>query len=53
MKQALIIGIAGGTASGKTSIALSLYDYFKDDHKVTILRQDDYYKVQSDLSFVE
>lgn len=53
MKQALIIGIAGGTASGKTSIALSLYDYFKDDHKVTILRQDDYYKDQSDLSFEE
>lgn len=40
--QAVIIGIAGGSASGKTSIAKQLYDYFKGHHKVKILKQDDY-----------
>lgn len=51
--QAVIIGIAGGSASGKTSIAKQLYDYFKGHHKVKILKQDDYYKDQSHLSFEE
>lgn len=51
--QAVIIGIAGGSASGKTSIAKQLYDYFKGHHKVKILKQDDYYKDQSYLSFEE
>ena len=51
--QAGIIGIAGGSASGKTSIAKQLYDYFKGHHKVKILKQDDYYKDQSHLSFEE
>lgn len=52
-EQALIIGIAGGSASGKTSIALQLYDFFKGYHKVKILKQDDYYKDQSNLPFEE
>ncbi|MCD7894643.1 MAG: uridine kinase [Erysipelotrichaceae bacterium] len=51
--QAVIIGIAGGSASGKTSIALQLYDYFKGQHQVRIIKQDDYYKDQSHLSFEE
>ena len=51
--QAVIIGIAGGSASGKTSIAKQLYDYFKGHHKLKILKQDDYYKDQSHLSFEE
>ena len=51
--QAVIIGIAGRSASGKTSIAKQLYDYFKGHHKVKILKQDDYYKDQSHLSFEE
>lgn len=51
--QAVIIGIAGGSASGETSIAKQLYDYFKGHHKVKILKQDDYYKDQSHLSFEE
>ena len=29
MKKPVIIGIAGGSASGKTSIAQELYDCFK------------------------
>lgn len=51
MKQTVIIGIAGGSASGKTSIAKQLYQYFEDYHKISIIRQDDYYKDQSHLSF--
>lgn len=52
-KQAIIIGIAGGSASGKTSIAQQLYDFFKGYHKVKIIKQDDYYKDQSHLPFEE
>lgn len=53
MKEAIIIGIAGGSASGKISIAMQLYDYFKGNHKVKIIKQDDYYKDQSHLTFEE
>lgn len=53
LNKAIIIGIAGGSASGKTSIAEQLYNYFKGNHKVRILKQDDYYKDQSDLTFEE
>lgn len=52
-EQAIIIGIAGGSASGKTSIAQQLYDYFEGYHKVKIIKQDDYYKDQSHLNFEE
>ena len=48
-KQAIIIGIAGGSASGKTTIARSVYDAFKGNHKVYIVKQDDYYNDQSHL----
>ena len=52
-EHAIIIGIAGGSASGKTSIAQQLYDSFKGNHKVKILKQDDYYKDQSHLTYEE
>ena len=50
-QQTVIIGIAGGSASGKTSLAKQLYDYFQGNHKVKIVKQDDYYKDQSHLSY--
>lgn len=53
MDKAVIIGIAGGSASGKTSISERLYEYFKGDHKVKIIKQDDYYKDQSDKTMEE
>lgn len=53
MKQAIIIGIAGGSASGKTSISKQLYEYFKGYHKVVIIKQDDYYKDQNHLLMEE
>lgn len=50
MKKPVIIGIAGGSASGKTSIAKELYDCFKDRRSIKILKLDDYYKDQSHLT---
>jgi len=47
-----IIGIAGGTASGKTSLAKILAEKFSDK-TVAIIREDDYYKDQSELSMEE
>lgn len=49
----IIIGIAGGTASGKTSIAQNVYDNFKGSHTTAIIKYDDYYKDQSNISFEE
>ena len=47
MKKPLIIGIAGGSASGKTSISRQIQDFYNDVTSVLIIRQDDYYKDQS------
>ncbi len=53
MKKPVIIGIAGGSASGKTSVSKKLANYFNDTNTVTIIRQDDYYHDQSHLTFPE
>ena len=49
----IIIGIAGGSASGKTSIARILKEHFIDTKSVYIVKMDDYYKDQSHLSLEE
>ncbi len=46
----ILIGIAGGSASGKSSIAKKLKDHFDTTQHVVILRMDDYYRDQSDIS---
>ncbi|SDG38681.1 uridine kinase [Fontibacillus panacisegetis] len=48
----LIIGIAGGTGSGKTTVARSVIDQLATD-KVTFISQDNYYKDQAHLSMTE
>lgn len=53
MNKPILIGIAGGSASGKTSIAMKLKESFEDEKSVIIIRQDDYYKDQSHLSMEE
>lgn len=53
MNKPVMIGIAGGSASGKTSIAQAIQEAFKDEKRVLIIRQDDYYKDQSELSMEE
>lgn len=49
----IIIGIAGGSASGKTSIAEILRDDFKKTNSVKIIKEDDYYKDQTHLTMEE
>lgn len=51
-KRPLIIGIAGGSCSGKTSVTQAIYEVFKD-HSVAVIEQDYYYKDQSHLTFEE
>lgn len=48
----VVIGIAGGSGSGKTSVTNSIYEVFKE-HSVVVIEQDYYYKDQSDLAFEE
>ncbi len=47
----IIIGIAGGTGSGKTTIAKKIFQAFKNDS--VILSHDYYYKPHVDLSYEE
>ncbi len=51
MLKPVIIGIAGGSASGKTSIAKRLKKAFEETNSVYIIRQDDYYSDQSHMPF--
>ncbi len=53
VKTPVIIGIAGGSASGKTSIAKRLFQAFEKTNSVTIIKEDDYYKDQSHLPMEE
>ena len=53
LSKPILIGIAGGTASGKSSIANILADDFKDTNSVRIIKEDDYYKDQSNLTYEE
>lgn len=45
----LVIGIAGGTGSGKTTLMKRLIEKFEDE--VTVLSHDNYYKRHDDLSY--
>lgn len=49
--ERIVIGIAGGTASGKTTVAKRLSEAFSSD--AVILSHDYYYKPHDDLSFEE
>lgn len=51
MGEILVIGIAGGTGSGKTTIIEKLVEYFGND--VTVLSHDSYYKAHHDISYEE
>ena len=51
--MAKILGIAGGTASGKTTVAKKLKELASPYGKVSMLRLDDYYKDMSHLSLKE
>lgn len=53
MRKSVIIGIAGGTASGKTSLAKRLAKTYGKSNSVLIIRQDDYYKDQNHMTMAE
>ncbi len=48
-----LIGIAGGSASGKTTVAQRLYEATKEFGTVSLIRMDDYYKVYSEIPLNE
>jgi len=48
----LIIGIAGGTGSGKTTVVKKIISYFHDS-EVTVLSQDSYYRDNSHMPLKE
>ena len=52
MEKPILIGITGGTGSGKSTIADALYSNFSNE-RITMIQQDMYYKDQSNLSMEE
>lgn len=52
MRKPVVIGVTGGSGSGKTSVTKAIYDSFKG-HSILMIEQDYYYKDQSDLPFEE
>lgn len=49
MKDTIVIGIAGGTGSGKTTITRKLMQRFGDD--VAVIYHDNYYKAHHNMSY--
>ena len=49
MSKICIVGIAGGTASGKTTIVRRIKEKFGDD--IVVINHDSYYKAHDDLSY--
>ena len=49
MKDVIVIGIAGGTCSGKSTLIQKIKEEFGDT--ITILSHDFYYKQHNDIPF--
>ncbi|MBM7605816.1 uridine kinase [Metabacillus litoralis] len=49
-KKPVVIGVAGGSGSGKTSVTKAIYEHFRG-HSILMLEQDYYYKDQSHLPY--
>lgn len=52
MKKPIIIGVAGGSGSGKTTVSQAIYREFSGS-PITIIEQDYYYKNQPELPIEE
>ncbi|MDR2977734.1 MAG: uridine kinase [Streptococcaceae bacterium] len=52
MTKTILIGVTGGSASGKTSIAHAIFDSFPNED-IAMIQQDNYYKDQAELSLDE
>ena len=51
MDRICIVGIAGGSASGKTTIVNMIKETFGDD--IVVISHDSYYKAHDELSYNE
>ena len=51
MSDIMIIGIAGGTGSGKTTLTKKIQERFGND--VTVIEHDDYYRAHDDMTYEE
>lgn len=51
MKEVIVIGVAGGSASGKTTVAARLKEEFNDN--VELICHDSYYLAHDDMPFEE
>lgn len=51
MKDVLIVGIAGGSASGKTTVVNKVKEFFGDN--ITVIGHDNYYKAHDDMTYEE
>ena len=51
MSKIMVIGIAGGTGSGKTTITRRLIERFGED--VSVIHHDNYYKAHHDMPYEE
>ncbi|TDT61975.1 uridine kinase [Fonticella tunisiensis] len=52
MSRPILIGIAGGTGSGKSTVAQEIYKSLPEE-SIVVIEQDSYYRDQSHLSFEE
>lgn len=51
-EKTIIIGVTGGSASGKTSISQKIFDSFPGEN-IAMIQQDSYYKSQDHLTLEE
>ena len=51
-KKPIVIGVAGGSGSGKTSVTKAIFDHFTEK-SILMLEQDYYYKDQTDVPMEE
>ncbi len=51
MKDVLIVGIAGGSASGKTTVVNRVKEFFGDN--ITVIGHDNYYKAHDEMTYEE
>ena len=51
-KKPIVIGVTGGSGSGKTSVSRAILNNFPDA-RISMIEHDSYYKNQSHLTFEE
>lgn len=51
-QRPIIIGVAGGSGSGKTTVCNKIFEYFSGK-SIAMIEHDSYYRDQSDISFEE